>query len=117
MTLLGLTHFTLLLVGLVYLLCMSLIFAPARKGLVRLSQLTLVVYCPTCSSFWIGLALCAAGLGPFAHPTWYEYIESGVIAVGITTVWVQVLYHGVNHAYIAEQGVPDAPQTQETTDG
>lgn len=119
MTALDFLRFALLVTGLVYLLCTSLIFSPLRRGLVKLTEMAVIVYCPTCSSFWIGFVLSIMGLSPFGvRPQWYEVIETGIFAVAITTVWVQLLYHGVNPAYLAEQaGGHRAPEAKETEDG
>ncbi len=81
-------RYVLLVWGLIYLVTQSAIFAPIRATILHFSRFAgILVFCPSCSGFWIGI--CVALLGAYTQglgwiPSW---IESGVIAMPLGHIW------------------------------
>lgn len=79
------TSFLLMLWGLTYLATSSVIFARVRTAIVPRVPLGQMVYCPSCTGFWIGLGLAALAGWPLStvvHPLFDAAVSSaGLMAV------------------------------------
>lgn len=102
-----LLRWLLVLMGLVYFFTESALWGPVRIALVerpdggqRLGWRVLV-YCRSCTGFWVGCALGALGYWPFAWPqgaplwaTWAQAgvaaVESGAAAMAVGAMWTFV---------------------------
>ena len=110
-----LLRWALLILGAVYFLTESAIFASIRVEFARRSALLGVfVYCARCTGFWLGLAL-ASWTWPFGvieAPRWFQIIEGGVAAMALGAIWSA--WRGGNPAWTAEEPLHhDHPQTEE----
>jgi hypothetical protein len=82
-----LAKWALVTLGLVYLTTESAIFSPirvliARRGLL----LSVLVYCASCTGFWVGLATSWL-TWPSTAPWWARCIEGGIAAMALGAVW------------------------------
>jgi hypothetical protein len=111
-----LARWALVVIGAVYFVTESALFAPVRVALARRSALlALGLYCPGCAGFWLGLA--AAPL-LFAHePWWLALLLSGLAAMGLATTWSKLT--GGNAAWEAEAALrePDGETKARTREG
>jgi len=112
-------RFALLEVGIVYFLTMSAIFSAPRRLIARLPVLLALIYCPSCTGFWVGVLLYIAGFYPFAaHDALQGGACAGFIGMAIANAWHLALYQGSNYAYDDEQQPPQqeaqSAETKET---
>lgn len=85
--------YALVVIGLVYLLTQSTIFAPLRMifretiGKFPLGGhfLAVLIYCPTCSAFWFGCGV-QKFFNMYPVNSFHPILESGVAAVGLLTL-------------------------------
>lgn len=81
-----LIRFTLLTIGLTYLLTQSSVFVLLRVWINEKSPLLgSLVYCPACSGYWVGFTLWFVGVYPL--PTILGPIDAGVAACGLMATW------------------------------
>lgn len=91
----GLVAWALVVVGAVYFTTESVIFAPIRIELSKAATargarlLEVLLYCPACSAFWIGLL--AAPLFPIEAPLVLRVVCSGLGAMGLGASWDKAL--------------------------
>jgi hypothetical protein len=94
-------------VGVVYFVTMSSIFAPIRMPIAKIGSWVLVLmYCPSCVGFWVGWCLALSGVNPFGgatHVNVNQMIQAAIVAMGISTTWFALCYRSVNPAFEAEQ--------------
>lgn len=91
-------EFVLVLWGLTYLLTSSAIFAPVRKMVKRL-PFGVMVYCPSCSGFWIGLGL-ASAVGWPLQTMFHPMFDAAVASAGMMAV---VAHYVPSNAWQIEQ--------------
>lgn len=110
-------HFSLLVIGVVYLITHASIAAPFRVAFARGSGFrTALIYCPMCVSFWVGLALGAILRGAL-------HLDAGFCAMAITHVWFYFTEQGQNPAWAAEAALvtgsteTHAEEAEESTNG
>jgi len=99
-----LVRFALLEIGMVYFVTMSAIFSLPRRALARVPFVAGLIYCPSCTGFWIGAALAFAGFGPFAiHDVVQDVACCAFAGMAISNCWHHALYQGGNDAFADEQ--------------
>ena len=118
----------LILIGWVYLITESLIFAPVRMKVSKLSSLAeMLVYCPPCTGFWIGALLALTGWWPhgvaltpfhFWSDAWsfadyWPVGESAIAAMGVAATWSKLT--GGNFAYEHENAIRRGEQDDTTS--
>lgn len=97
-------------IGLIYLITESLIASPLRWVFSRLGIYTRVlIYCPACTGFWVGLALGALGYWLPNAPIEQRLFQSSLAATTVGAIWGRT---GVNSAWFAEQGTADDLETE-----
>jgi hypothetical protein len=104
-------EFVLLVIGVTYLVTTSLIFSPFRRGLARIPAIGLVVYCRSCTGFWVGGLLGALGFfprewtmpGPHNTLGYVTVPAACVIAMAIANLWDEIVYQGRHVAFLTEQ--------------
>lgn len=106
----------LLVVGITYALTESSILGLYRVLVSRLGVMpTVLVYCPSCTGFWVGLGLALFGVHPFDLATPWHVFASAVAAMAVMTTWSGA--RGGNPAFMHEMelrgGTHDAT-TEET---
>ncbi len=108
----------LLLIGWVYLITESLIFAPIRMRAAKLGSFAeMLIYCPPCTGFWVGALLALAGWWPhgIALTDYWPVGESAIAAIGVAATWSKLT--GGNLAYEIEteirRGADDETSTSE----
>lgn len=93
---LDLLRWALVLIGFVYLVTDSAIFMKVRLLVSRLGTYPMVlIYCPSCIGFWVGVALGVGGLWPLdtfntTAPWWeptYTALVSGVAGMAVAQTW------------------------------
>ena len=115
-----LMRFALLEVGLVYFISMSAIFAPARMVLARIRFVRALIYCASCTGFWVGAVLYFAGFTPdaFAVVPTQSWIQAAAVSafagLAVANIWHMTLYRGGNDAYEDEQLTTEAPSAETT---
>lgn len=81
----------LMIAGAIYFVTESVIASPFRGFVVGLGRalhrglggfLTLLLYCPACAGFWLGLSAGYALESPFTTP-----LEAGVVAMALGALW------------------------------
>lgn len=84
-------QYTLILVGLIYIISQSTIFSFLRVRIARLSILTMaLIYCPACTGFWVGAILGFLGLWPYiTGHILISVLQSAISACGIGALWSQ----------------------------
>lgn len=93
--------------GVVYVITHSVIFMPVRMWLAKKSVwLDVLLYCPMCVSFWVGLFYADSPL-PLDESFWLvERIHDGIAAVGLT--WVVTSLVAPQHpSYDLEHAEPE----------
>ncbi len=96
-----------ILVGLIYLITRSSIFAPIRTALAVSSKLLgLLLYCPACSGFWIGVVYALIYVQP-----WLGCVQLGLASMGLGAI-ASHLFHDVDAEF---KGVVDVWQEGEDT--
>jgi hypothetical protein len=104
-----LARWALVVIGAVYFVTESALFAPVRVTLARTHTfVALGLYCPGCSGFWLGLA--CSPLFP-CEPWWLGLPLSGVAAMGLAATWSKLT--GGNAAWEAEAPLRE-PRHDET---
>lgn len=85
--------------GLAYIVTQSSIILPLRLFVLKRSNfLGALIFCPACSSFWIGVLLGALGLyGPPLAPLSVSWLESALISTVLGYFWGT--YFGDPHGY------------------
>lgn len=79
-----LLHWVLPIIGLVYVLGYSSIFAPIRKSQRTPTFLRLLLDCPMCIGFWVGGLVGLINWMPVAWPRWVQLPAIGAVsAVGV----------------------------------
>jgi hypothetical protein len=77
-----LLHYIFLLTGMGYLITQSLIMRPLRKLVAKAGAVPAAfIYCPSCTGFWIGLAL--TPYWPFES----SYLGSAISATALMALW------------------------------
>jgi len=103
----SLVEWGLLVVGLTYWLTMSGIFAPFRLLIADAGAFwESLIYCPMCTSFWVGAALgvCHAHTFAVSHLHFVaNTVTSGFAAMGLVFVVIHLTTGGSNPAYNAER--------------
>ena len=99
--------------GLVYIISQSVIFSFLRVRIARLNPLfEALLYCPSCTGFWVGLMLGALGIyprlpncfEPILDDVWFAgAVISGLLVMIVANGWWGWLYQGSNPAYAAEE--------------
>jgi hypothetical protein len=85
----SLLHYAIMAYALTYLITESSIFAVPRvlasRGHVVIAML---MYCPACMGFWVGVCLGVAGWFPFdtPHPVALEALNSGLVSMAICSL-------------------------------
>lgn len=82
----GLLQYGLTLIGIVYIVSQSYIFRPIRIIASYLRLLGVLIYCPSCTGFWVGLLLHYAGYYPF-HVKGFGVVEPGIVGCALGAVW------------------------------
>lgn len=103
-----LVHFCLVLTGFTYLITQSVILRPLRLGVSKLGKpFEVLIYCPACTGFWVGLALGWSGLWP-----WSPKVVAAVAAAGLMALWSE---YGPPNKWQLERGSDGrSPQNTET---
>ena len=79
-------RWALIVLGLVYLVTESAIFAPVRVPFARRHVLAeTLIYCPSCTGFWVGLCV-ALWSWPAFHGA-LSVVESGIAAMALGALW------------------------------
>lgn len=100
----ALAGWALFVVGFTYWVSISAIFAPVRIAFARLHPLTAQgVYCPICTSFWVGCVLGATDTYTFASTLIANTLLSGFAAMGLLSLALRTMTGGSNPAWDAEQ--------------
>ena len=74
--------FSLLVVGVVYIVTQSAIFHLPRVWIAdRHVMLEMLIYCPACTGFWVGVVLSLLGYGNLS------WLEGGIVACAIGALW------------------------------
>ena len=101
----------LLLSGWVYLITEAAVFAPFRILLSMIgSPIEALIYCPSCTAFWVGMALAWTGWWPHNPDFWGSW-ESAIAAMGVANTWSKLT--GGSSAWEIERGFDDSTQTSE----
>jgi hypothetical protein len=87
-----LLQYGLTLVGLVYIVSQSFIFRPIRLLASNLRVLEVLIYCPSCTGFWVGLLLWKLGYYPFHVKIWL--LEPGCVGCALGALWAT--YGGID---------------------
>lgn len=96
-------RYVLIVCGLIYAVTQSAIFSPIRLFVARRlgGTLRMLIYCPACSGFWIGLM--AVRFLPWqTGAVWQSMLESAVCAMALGALWSVVVESSVVHAEIAQ---------------
>lgn len=93
---------SLLVVGWVYFITESAVFAPIRMGFASTSPVCLTfIYCPGCTGFWVGALLGSFEVWPITDTAGFWIIGSSAIAsMGLAATWSKLT--GGNSAWTAE---------------
>jgi hypothetical protein len=81
-----LLQYGLTLIGIVYIVAQSYVFKNVRLLASNLKLLEVLVYCPSCVGFWVGLLLWKLGYYPF-HVKALAGFEPGIVGCAIGAVW------------------------------
>jgi len=99
-----LAEWALLVIGFTYWLSISAIFAPIRIAFADLHPLTEQgIYCPVCTSFWVGCVMGADNVHPFSSVLIANIPLSGFAAMGLMAVALRVMTGGGNPAWEVER--------------
>ncbi len=79
-------QYGLTLIGIVYIVSQSLIFKPIRLIVSSLGLLEVLIYCPSCVGFWVGLLLHWVGYYPF-HVKGFWVVEPGIVGCAFGAIW------------------------------
>jgi len=84
-------QYTLILIGLIYIVTQSTIFSFFRIQIAKLGAIAkLLIYCPACSGFWIGAIISLCGLWPYeTGHILISVLQSAISACGIGALWSQ----------------------------
>lgn len=109
----------LLVLGFVYLFTEASIAAPYRVILSKIHWvLSTLVYCPSCTGFWVGLGLALVGINPFEtldpQAWWALKLYGGVGAMGLVATWSA--WRGGNPAWAAEAALRGEHDEEEASD-
>lgn len=109
-----LVKFTLLVLGITYIITQSAIGTPVRLVVSKLGRFfAALIYCPACTGFWVGGTLGALGYKPwpmFSHPQ--LILETAIAGCALMALWKE--YGPQVDVWALEQG---SDQTQEKTNG
>jgi hypothetical protein len=81
-----LLQYGLTLVGIVYIVSQSYVFRPIRILASNLRLLGVLIYCPACTGFWVGLLLWKLGYYPF-HVNQLHVFEPGIVGCALGALW------------------------------
>ena len=96
-------HYTLTLLGVVYIVAQSYIFRPVRILLSKIHvSVAVLLYCPACLGFWVGLWLWKLGLYPFEVKL---FVEPGIVGCVLGAIWTT--YGPQTQTWQADQGISE----------
>ena len=115
--LLNLFRWTLLLIGIVYLITQADIVSVPRVWFAKKNVFFLsLIYCPACTGFWVGLVLGATGLWPWEDdPLWFAIACSSISAMAVAKTWDSLT--GGNDAYGIELPLLGLPNGEAEENG
>jgi hypothetical protein len=104
-------HYMLLLLGITYVITQSVIGMPLRKLVSKAGTVPMIlIYCPACTGFWVGLILGALGHWPL-QPWYSATVEAGITSCALGAVWGE--YGPSTNVFEIEQGDRYDDQEQE----
>jgi hypothetical protein len=111
-----LIRWALIVLGTVYFLTESAIFAPVRVWIAGRGVFAMtLIYCASCTGFWVGLAL-ASWFWPFGlvDAGWTQIIEGGVASMALGALYSA--WKGGNPAFDVEAPLHDHTKPEEARD-